>query len=43
MELLERVRIELYELIEKYGTKDVKVVEKSQELDRLLNEYKYTM
>lgn len=46
MEKVEKVRNEMHELIMKYGTNDVRVVEKSQELDRVLNEYekgKYVM
>jgi hypothetical protein len=33
---LEKVRKELYEYISKYGLKDIRTIEKSQELDRLI-------
>lgn len=38
-EMIERVRAELYELIERHGTSDKRTINKSQQLDGLLNEY----
>lgn len=35
--MLDKLREELYKLINKYGTSDARVVRKSQELDILVN------
>ena len=39
LNLIERKRQELYELARKYGLSDLRVLQKSQELDRILNKY----
>lgn len=36
---VERIRIELYRVSEKYGLSSLLALEKSQELDTLLNQY----
>lgn len=35
---IDNLRNELYECIDKFGTRDLRTVEKSQELDKALNE-----